>query len=308
MEFDKFPKIPGLIKTYQEGYVLPGDYTITIKMDGANAGIIKQDNSLQVHSRNTFLGTIHSPIEDLTSWNTLSGFAGFVAERYDWFINNMLDGQHLFAEWLVPHTISYPNEMYKKLYVFDDEFNGVLNANLGICKVPYLDKFTIKGYEDAHELHATLLKLTESYVNTTRAYHKTEGIVLRNVSVNERYKVVFDEFKEDNRVKFSSKTFDASKNVEVEMASKYPMRAYDKTLEKVKTLKSLEQLTKREIPAILGVSWHDYFTEFLHDICKDTHYPTVNFKVLKTEFENRIRTIFITEVDTGIRPVWASDD
>lgn len=74
MNFTKFPKIENILKSAEKGYVPFGTYELAVKLDGANAGIIRTSNSLVLHSRNTFLAELSSGNDGGTISSGLSGF------------------------------------------------------------------------------------------------------------------------------------------------------------------------------------------------------------------------------------------
>ena len=103
MEFRSYPKIHRLGKEETDG-ILDGPVTVQEKIDGANVSIWIKDGVVRCGSRTRELE---------------EGFNGFVdavkankklAEWLEQFPTN-----RLYGEWLVKHTITYPDEAYKKI-------------------------------------------------------------------------------------------------------------------------------------------------------------------------------------------------
>lgn len=85
--------------------------TITEKIDGANASIaVGENGELIAFSRRN----------ELTPTNTLQGFYGYVQSLDPTIISCVLGTRYIFfGEWLVKHTIKYPEDKLKQFYVFD---------------------------------------------------------------------------------------------------------------------------------------------------------------------------------------------
>ena len=90
----------------------PGEHiTITEKIDGANASItVSEDGTLKAFSRRN----------ELTPQSNLQGFYEFVQKLDPTIVSAVLGTRYiLFGEWLVKHTIKYPEDKMKQFYVFD---------------------------------------------------------------------------------------------------------------------------------------------------------------------------------------------
>lgn len=110
----KYMDIERMKEKYAETFEKGEMVTITEKVDGANAalGYDKATGEVAVFSRRN----------RLTPENTLQGF-------YDWAMagftpNDMAsitdNGRYiLFGEWLVKHSVKYPDTAYRKFYMFD---------------------------------------------------------------------------------------------------------------------------------------------------------------------------------------------
>ena len=304
----KFRKVENLLKAYETGCVPPGRYQVQIKLDGANTGIIRLEDSLVVHSRNNILAKLTKGNDQ--NVGGLNGFVEFVKLHFNHFFDNLAVGDHVYAEWLTPHTITYPADMYKCLYIFDDNYQHLVDADKRILSTPRLGFIDIATFidEDGKKLVERVMELTDQYVKSLD--YKTEGVVLTRLNADQsytpkadRFKVIFPEFREDKKVAWTPTVNDNP--VEIRLAAEYSIRSYEKILEKVKDIKSVDSLTHKDIPTVLGLAWHDYMTEFFVDCVNKYKYPEVRFKALKSEFDKRIRELTLTLLNTGQLPQWA---
>lgn len=160
------------------------DIIIQEKVDGANASFQynSEDDCLDCFSRN----------QPLSEDNTLRGFYQWVQNLDKNKVREVLgDNLRLFGEWLVPHTVLYPEERYNRLYcfdVFDMEAKVYLPQTavkemaekLGLDYVPvfYEGKFT--KWDDYMPLVG----------NTALGGEIGEGIVIKDMSTLD-YNVVY---------------------------------------------------------------------------------------------------------------------
>lgn len=107
----KYKDIERLKDKYAPAFKVGEHITITEKIDGANASIVvNEDGTLTACSRRN----------ELNQDNTLQGFYGFVQTLDASIVSAALTSRYiLFGEWLVKHTIRYPEDKMKQFYVFD---------------------------------------------------------------------------------------------------------------------------------------------------------------------------------------------
>lgn len=107
----KYKDIERLKDKYAPAFKAGEHITITEKIDGANASIVvNEDGTLTACSRRN----------ELNQNNTLQGFYDFVQTLDASIISAALTSRYiLFGEWLVKHTIRYPEDKMKQFYVFD---------------------------------------------------------------------------------------------------------------------------------------------------------------------------------------------
>lgn len=107
----KYVDIERLKDKFAEAFKVGEHITITEKIDGANASIaVGEDGKLIAFSRRN----------ELTPESTLQGFYEYVQSLDPTMISCVLGSRYIFfGEWLVKHTIKYPQEKMKQFYVFD---------------------------------------------------------------------------------------------------------------------------------------------------------------------------------------------
>ena len=107
----KYKDIERLKDKYAPAFKAGEHVTITEKIDGANASIVvNEDGTLTACSRRN----------ELDQNNTLQGFYDFVQTLDASIVSAALTSRYiLFGEWLVKHTIRYPEDKMKQFYVFD---------------------------------------------------------------------------------------------------------------------------------------------------------------------------------------------
>ena len=196
------------IERLKDKYALafnPGEHiTISEKIDGANAAI--------AYDAETDILAAFSRRNILTPTNTLQGFYEYV-QRLDKFAFKSVLGTRyiLFGEWLVKHTIRYPDTAYKQFYAFDiwdteiEEYIPWVEAKkridcLGLNHVPIFFDGAFTSWDDIY-----------SYVGKTEmgAEPTGEGIVIKSQDrLNNKFsetpeyvKIVAKEFSEVHQSK-----------------------------------------------------------------------------------------------------------
>lgn len=154
MEQKKYVDIERLKDKYAPAFK-PGEHiTITEKIDGANASIAVEEGKLVAFSRR----------QRLSISNTLQGFFDFVNTLDASVFEDVLGDRYIiFGEWLVKHTIKYPEEFMRKFYVFDvwDTktemyvpwfLTKAMAARLGLTTVPLFFDGAFTSWEDVYAL------------------------------------------------------------------------------------------------------------------------------------------------------------
>lgn len=112
MEIKKYLDIERCKESYASTFEVGEPIIIQTKIDGSNASIAydSKTNSLVAFSRR----------QTLNEMNTLNGFWNYVQSLdVKAFAEILGDRYIIFGEWLFPHSVKYPEDMYKKFYMFD---------------------------------------------------------------------------------------------------------------------------------------------------------------------------------------------
>ncbi|MBR1555875.1 MAG: RNA ligase family protein [Oscillospiraceae bacterium] len=152
MNMKKYLKIERLKEEYEICFSVGDVITITEKIDGSNASIRydAETDTLLAFSRN----------QQLNSSNTLRGFWDFVHSLNPEQFRKVLGTRYiLFGEWLLRHTVRYPESAYQKYYVFDlydtetetycthEQMTKAAEA-LGLRTVPLLYQGTFTSWDE----------------------------------------------------------------------------------------------------------------------------------------------------------------
>ena len=112
MTHKKYMDIQRIKPEYADGFNI-GDYiVIQEKIDGANAAIRydSETDTIKAQSRKNILGI----------GNNLRGFYEWSQTLDKELVKYILGTRYiLFGEWLVPHSVEYPNEKYNNAYFYD---------------------------------------------------------------------------------------------------------------------------------------------------------------------------------------------
>ena len=170
----KYMDIERLKPAFAEGFEVGDDIVIQEKIDGANFSIRydKEDSSIKAFSRK----------KELDFSNNLRGAWEWSQKLSVDLVKSVLGDKFvLFGEWLVHHTVRYPDDKYQKAYFYDvynteieeyltqDKVEKIVN-NLGLTYVPvfYVGKFT--SWDDV-----------KSYIGKTEMGGEYgEGVVVKN--------------------------------------------------------------------------------------------------------------------------------
>lgn len=178
----KYIDIERMKEKYADAFTVGERIVVQTKIDGSNASFTynPETNSLSAFSRN----------KELNGNNTLNGFYGFVQSLNVEKVKEITkDGRFIiFGEWLVKHTVKYPEDKYNRFYMFDvwdtvtEKYLSyvetaifcsdlIVEADADIDFVPVLYSGEFKSWEHLMGL------LSE---NTTGASPCEEGIVIKS--------------------------------------------------------------------------------------------------------------------------------
>ena len=295
MEFEKYTHIERLGTVETEG-ILNGDCYIFPNIDGTNGSIWLGEEYIECGSRKRKLS--------LTEDNR--GFWAYV-HKHDEFRKffESYPGLRLYGEWLVPHTLrQYSDTAWNNFYVFDVEMDGKYMSydeyypilrNKFITHIPVLSKIhnpTMKQLEN-------LLNLNNYLIDTNKPGDNIgEGIVIKNYDFINKYgnpcyaKIVRNEFTNRNSQKTKkTKTSNLSNELEIEIANTYCTEAFVKK-EYEMNIEKNGGWSSRMIPQLLGTVYHEVINEEAWHIVHDYKNPTINFKELQKQIQNKTKQIF----------------
>lgn len=258
--FRKYEKVHRLGKEETLG-ILEGKCYVQEKLDGANTSIwVGKDGLLRVGSRSN----------DITG----RGFNGFPEYVYGHQgIQKLLTERphlRLYGEWLVRHTLSYPELAYRKFYMFDIHDGSVfLNADdvqeiaaaYGIESVKHFGCFE-------NPTEAQLM----DFVGKSFIADKGEGIVIKRDDFINQFgervcaKIVTENFKEDNAIVFGGNNKHSDTYWEVWIVNKYmTVPRIQKIMNKIQP-EIDKKLDLEHCPRIANTAYHDLLTEEIWEI------------------------------------------
>lgn len=279
MEFRKYPKIHRYGKEETIG-ILDNPVTIQEKIDGANVSIWidNETGKIMLASRNRVL-------DDNESFNGFREAVNNNPKIEEYF--KSYPNEILYAEWLVKHSITYPNEAYKKIYLYDiyniDDENNYTQDVVKLC-AGYL------GVEYPHIfIEDTLLTVEQikEYVGKSAIAPLGEGVVIKDPDFRNKFgemcyaKIVHENFKEANAVVFGGNDKSSENYTEQYIVNKYCTTArVEKIMQKLQA--TLEKkLDMEHTPMVAGSCYHDMITEEIWDIVTTKPIKTINFETLK---------------------------
>lgn len=174
MKHKKFMDIVRVVPKYVGGFSVGDEIWCEEKVDGANAGI-RYDNE-------TNAVVAQSRKQILTPENNLRGFYEFTQKLDVQKVKDVLGTNLvLFGEWLVPHSIKYPEDRYNNFYAYDaydtekeeylpQQVAMEMTARLGLTFVPVFYVGPFESWE----------KIQEMVGKTDMGGSFGEGVVIKN--------------------------------------------------------------------------------------------------------------------------------
>lgn len=267
-EYIKYPKIHRLSKEEVEDYLL-SPVVVQEKIDGANASIFLLDGEVRCGTRTRML-----PLDE-----SFNGFQEWVREHEDKLLPALttVSSLILYGEWLVKHTITYPDEAYRQFYLFDvydknldyfweqDAVSDLANT-LGI-KTPQM------FVKDARLVTTTEL---QEFVGKSFIGANGEGVVVKNTNFRNRFgdtayaKVVHEKFKESNAIVFGGNNKHSEAYNEMYIINKYcTLGRVQKIMQKLQSVTE-KRLDMEHTSQVAGTCYHDMITEDIWEIIKKT--------------------------------------
>lgn len=273
-DYRTYPKIHRLGKEEVDG-ILDWEFIVQEKIDGANCSIFQLDGNLRCGTRTRML------LED----ESFNGFQEAVRGNLNLAMYFSQEPNHiLYGEWLVKHTITYPDEAYRKIYLYDI-YDTITNTWLLQETVKETAEFL--GLEYPHIF--AVGKLTEEQINDfvgkSAIAPAGEGVVLKAENfVNEfgdhvYAKVVHQKFKEANAIVFGGNNKHSETYWEM-----YVVNKYCTTGRVIKIMQKLQAETDKRLDMehtkqVASTCYHDLITEEAWEIVKKV--PELNLKKLQ---------------------------
>ncbi|WP_226035709.1 RNA ligase family protein [Aquibacillus saliphilus] len=171
------------------------EIVIMEKLDGANASFKKEDGKIKCFSRNN----------EVNEDNNLRGFYEWVQENVN--ADDLVEGGIYFGEWLIKHTINYPQEAYQNFYLFDiydEETERYINYHLVEKQA---DKLGLKLVPLFYQGEFQSLDHINSFVGKSKIGEVGEGVVVKNYNYEDKHgdqiftKIVSEQFSEKAKSK-----------------------------------------------------------------------------------------------------------
>jgi hypothetical protein len=276
-EYKKYPKIHRLGKEETDG-ILDGEFVVQEKVDGANCSIFWHEGKVRCGTRTRMLP--EEPEEG--NFNIFQEAVNANVLLKEWLEANQ--DKILYGEWLVRHTITYPDEAYKKIYLFDvyDKTNDT-----------WADQSQVKMVAEALGLEYPHIfaegKLTqkqiEDFVGKSNIAPAGEGVVLKHDGFVNKFgdhvyaKVVHEKFKESNAIVFGGNNKHSDTYYEMYVVNKYcTVARVQKIMQKLQA-ETDKRLDMEHTSRVAGSCYHDMLTEEIWEISKKV--PELNFRKLQ---------------------------
>ena len=287
-EHKTYPKILQLHNEACE-WMLNWQVFVQSKLDWANLSIRMDEWWISIGSRTQIVysnWTLHKKFNNVQN----------VILNHWWIIALLKDNPNyrLYWEFLVKHTISYPDYAYNKFYMFDIYDH---NAEAWIDPLHVMEiaiRYSIDyptpisiGYQ-----HFTLQRLNELMMESKDFWVMWEWIVIKPWDFTNKFgdrqygKLVKPEFKEENSIVFGNVN---KTSPEDEFSSRYITEA-----RVLKMVNKVEQNEDRNIkiedtPRIIWMTYHDAFEEELRWFAKKR---LIDFRQLESKCSKRTRYLF----------------
>lgn len=265
-DYKAYPKIHRLGKEEVED-ILIGKVSVQEKVDGANISIFQLDGKLRCGTRTRMLP------ED----ESFNGFQEAVQSNGAlamWFSRN--PECILYGEWLVKHTITYPDAAYRKIYLFDilDTTTGEwwkqedVKAEAEFLGLEYPQMFAENKQLTTEEIKEFVGK---SFIEGAAS---GEGVVIKNPNFKNKFgdsvyaKLVHEKFKETNAIVFGGNNKHSEAYNEMYIVNKYcTLGRVQKIMQKMQNVTE-KRLDMEHTSQVAGTCYHDMITEEIWEIVK----------------------------------------
>lgn len=259
--------------------ILDGPVTVQEKVDGANVSIwLNEFGGISIGSRTRELGD-----------DEFNGFKAYVmkhAAALSTFFTKF-PKVRLYGEWLVKHTITYPDEAYRKMYLYD-----VYNEEFDTYSYQHEVKELAEqlGFEYPQIFFENEIVTPEQILEVVGktlipGAANGEGVVIKRLDFINKYgnliyaKQVHEKFKESNAIVFGGNNKHSDTYWEMYIVNKYcTLGRLRKIMQKLQP-EINERLDLQHIPEVIGRAYHDLITEEAWEIANKV--VAVDFKKLK---------------------------
>lgn len=294
MEYKKYQHIEKLGTTEVEG-ILDGEVHLFYKIDGTNACVyLKEDNTLGFGSRNRELSLMNDNqdfvktiVENEEIYKSLKTYLLKYPERI------------IYGEFLIPVTLkTYKNDAWKKFYIFD--IYDTINFNY----IPYeiyskeLDELELLYIPEIVTLNNPTFDDIKGYLASTGNFLINdglgEGIVIKRYDYINKYgritwaKMLTEDFSErKHKVRTSNKINKDENYVEYEIIKLMTIEHINKEFVKLKEAKG--DWSSKYIFELINRTFNEFFRDNWEIILKKFHNPTINFRVLRSLSDEKIK-------------------
>lgn len=273
-EYKKYPKIHRLGKEETDG-LLEHEVIVQEKVDGANCSIFWLDDKVRC-------GTKSRMLPEDESFRGLQEAVNANAKLADFLKAN----PHLilYGEWLVRHTLVYPETAYGKVYLFD-----IYDTEAKVWQpqevVEGLASQLDLMYPHVFATGTMTEEQIKEFVGKSNIAPAGEGVVLKALSFTNKFgdhcyaKIVTQGFMEDNATVFGGNNKHSETYWEMYVVNKYcTLARVQKIMQKIQSEVD-RRLDMEHIPRIAQTCYHDMITEEIWEI--QSKVPVLDFKKLK---------------------------
>ena len=295
MNHKPYEKVERLAKEDCEG-LLDGKVHIFEKLDGTNGVIWCGDDEICYGSKS----------QKLTEENSNRGFFNCLPPKHP--LGELLRDLkyvYVFGEWLVKHTVQYPDSCYKKFYVFDifdgRTFRFFTYEELSkLCEGLKIKEYSLEN-KDVVQLITPLSIMTnptqimiEEQIGRSKIVPHGEGIVLKNYNFINKFgrciygKLVDEKFKE---VAHKPKKLKSHIVTEEWLADKYCTEARARKIWAKYAMDNIKD--PKEIPMLSGYAFKDTVEEEIFSMIKDVKETPINFRNLQRAITKKVRDFIL---------------
>lgn len=285
MTYKTYPKIHRLGKEETDN-ILDWELIVQEKVDGANVSIFWHEGEVRCGTRTRMLPKDESFRGFQEAVNANSKIADFLKENHDLI---------LYGEWLVKHTITYPDEAYEKIYLFDI-YSTILDEWYDQESVQEIAENLELQYPHIFATGKLTAKEINEFVGKSAIAPAGEGVVLKAKDFVNKFgdhcyaKVVHQKFKESNAIVFGGNNKHSDTYWEMYVVNKYCTTGrVQKIIQKLQS-QTDERLDLKHTSQVAGTCYHDMITEEIWEITKKV--PALDFKKLRNLCQRKFIQIY----------------